>query len=391
MRSWCASFTTESLRRKRKNANVIAVYAVLFLAVGLVHLDGGAGWRRAQLLRLAVGLPLLALYVYVAMPALVFPQAFTYLLVPLIPSAAVAAVQAARVTVRKRHIVSLRRPALRNYGLALGLVGAYALVLGIAPIADASGLRDIANARVATVPPPAVAARDLRVVPRESADFSGEKVVGQLGAYYRVGEYHAQLAQGRLQWVAPLEFAGPLQWFLRRSTPGVVIVSATDPEAAAELRQRAPMRYVPSALLNERLERHVWLRYGTEQLLESSLQLDDAGAPMYVCALGRPTIGWSGRVLGAIVIVDPGTGAMRRIARADFARLPRWVSRAFPATLALEYNVWSGLYAHGLVNAFFAKRDVHVPARADVFGLADGTGRFCGSSITPRPRERIRP
>ncbi len=65
----------------------------------------------------------------------------------------------------------------------------------------------------------------------------------------------------------------------RGTSPGVIVVSAENPEAPSELRQRAPMRYIPSALLNDNLYRHVYLRYGTEQILETTLQLDDQGNP----------------------------------------------------------------------------------------------------------------
>ena len=42
------------------------------------------------------------------------------------------------------------------------------------------------------------------------------------------------------------------------------------------------------------LQRHVYMTYGTELLLETTLQLDAAGDPKYIVTLGRPTIGWSG-------------------------------------------------------------------------------------------------
>jgi hypothetical protein len=156
----------------------------------------------------------------------------------------------------------------------------------------------------------------------------------------------------------------------------VIVVSAENPDTPAELRQRAPLRYIPSALLNNNLARHVYFRYGTEAILETTLQLDADGNPQYVCTLGRPTIGWSGEVVTSVVIVDPSTGAMRRIARDDFATLPPWVSRVYPPDLVLAYNTWFGRYVHGWWNAQIAQRDVHLPARDEVFGLALASGQF---------------
>jgi hypothetical protein len=136
------------------------------------------------------------------------------------------------------------------------------------------------------------------------------------------------------------------------------------------------LRYIPSALLNTNLQRHVYMTYGTELLLETTLQLDAAGDPKYIVTLGRPTIGWSGEAVTAVVIVDPTTGAMQRIPREQFASLPAWISRVYPADLALEYNDWLGRYVHGWWNAVVTKRDVHLPVRDEVFGLLLDANRF---------------
>jgi len=237
-------------------------------------------------------------------------------------------------------------------------------------------LRDIANATISTTAAPSAELAHVRVVPEESAIFSGNKVVGQLGAYYRVGTYNIQAENGRLVWVAPLDFQGAIQWLARRASPGVIVVSGENPDAPAELRQRAPLRYIPSALLNDNIERHVYLRYGMEAILETTLQLDADGAPQYLCTLGRPTIGWSGERVTAVVIVNPATGAMRRVGREEFAALPSWVSRVYPPDLVLDYNDWFGRYVHGWWNAQLTKRDVHLPARDEVFGMLVAPSRF---------------
>jgi hypothetical protein len=355
---------------------VIWLLGTAFLSVGLVNLDFSRGWGRGQLRRLAVGVPLAGAYCYLTLPALVFPQAFSLLLLTLVPNVLITSLTAARTMVISRHIVSLRRTPVWPLIVAIVVVGLFALVLFVAPLVDASGLRDRVGATTSTSGAPAADPRHVRVVPEESAIFAGEKVVGQLGAYYRVGTYNVQSENGRLVWVAPLDFQGPVQWLSRHSSPGVVIVDAENPDAPAELRARAPLNYVPSALLNANLRRHVWLRYGTELLLEETLQLDAQGNPRYLVTLGRPTIGWSGEKVTAVVIVDPATGAMERIPREQFDRLPAWVSRVYPPDLVVKYNDWFGRYVHGWWNAAITKRDVHVPAREDVFGILLADGRF---------------
>jgi hypothetical protein len=355
---------------------VIWLLATAFLSLGLINLDFSRGWWRGQLRRLAVGVPLIGALCYVTLPPLVFPQAFALLLVTLVPNVLITSLSAARTMVISRRIVSLRRTPVWPLALAIGVVGVFALVLVVAPIVDASGLRDLTGVVTSPSGAPATDPRHVRVVPEESAIFAGEKVVGQLGAYYRVGDYNVQSDNGRLVWVAPLDFQGAIQWLARRTSPGIVIVDAENPDAPAELRARTPLRYVPSALFNDNLRRHVWLRYGSELLLEETLQIDAEGNPRYLVTLGRPTIGWSGERVTAVVIVDPATGAMERIPREQFDRLPKWVSRVYPPDLVLEYNDWFGRYVHGWWNAQITKRDVHLPARDEVFGVLLADGRF---------------
>ena len=350
--------------------------AAAFLALGLIHLDFGPRWWAGQRERLLVGLPLVFVYAYVAMPPLVFPQAFTFLLLTLVPNAAYTAMQAAREAVVFRRVVSLRRVSVTPHLVALGALGAFAAVLVVAPVVDAGGLGKLPDVTISTSLPPSASLEHLRIVPQESAVFAGEKVIGQLGAYYYVGDYNIQVENGHLVWVAPLEFQGVVQWLARRASPGVIVVSAENPNADAELRQRSPMKYIPSAMLNDNLYRHVYMRYGAEQILETTLQLDDRGNPQYLCTLGRPTIGWLGQIVTGVVIVDPATGAMHRVPRDAFGSLPTWVRRVYPEDLALDYNWWFGLYVHGWWNALLAKRDVHVPARDEVFGLLADQDEF---------------
>jgi hypothetical protein len=355
---------------------MVVLAATAFMSLGLLNLDFSRLWWRGQRLRLLVGVPILLAYAYVEMPPLVFPQALTLLLLPLVPNAAYSVLLSARTIIMSRRIVSIRRTSATPYIAVLVVLFAFAGIMTIAPIVDAGGLRDVPDVAFSTTLPPSADLRHVRVVPEESAIFAGEKAIGQLGTYYQVGTYNIQVENGRLVWVAPLEFHGLVQWLSRRTSPGVIVVSAENPDASAELRQRAPMTYVPSALLNANLYRHVYLRYGFEQILETTLQLDDRGDPQYLCTLGRPTIGWSGQKVTGVVIVDPASGAMRRVARADFGSLPGWVRRVYPPDLALAYNEWFGLYTHGWWNAQLAKRDVHVPARDEVFGLLVSAGEF---------------
>ena len=101
---------------------MIVLVAALFMSLGLINLDFGRNWWRGQSFRLIVGFPLLLLYAYVEMPALVFPQAFTLLLVPFVPNAAYSVLIAARNAVAARRVVSIRRTP--HWPYLIGLVAA---------------------------------------------------------------------------------------------------------------------------------------------------------------------------------------------------------------------------------------------------------------------------
>ena len=60
-----------------------------------------------------------------------------------------------------------------------------------------------------------------------------------------------------------------------------------------------------------------------------------------------------------------------------------------PPDLVLAYNDWFGRYVHGWWNSQLTKRDVHLPARDEVFGMLVGRRASCGSSITRRPARPI--
>ncbi|GAC1503392.1 MAG: hypothetical protein NVS1B14_08740 [Vulcanimicrobiaceae bacterium] len=351
---------------------MVLFVATAFMCLGLINLDFSRNWWSGQRRRLLFGMPLVLLFVYSAMPALVMPQALVLLLYTFIPNAAFSLWEGVRSAMLARRLVSIRRSPVRPYLVIVTALVIFAAILQVMPIVDSSGLRNLVDVTISAGKPPTASVRSLRIVPEESAVFAGDKVVGQLGAYYEVGTYNVQVERGRLVWVAPLEFRDAIKWLLRKTSPGIIVVSAQNPNVPAELRQRSSMRFIPSALLNDNLYRHVYLRYGYEQILEQTLQLNDRGDPQYLVTLGRPTIGWSGQRVTAVVIVDPATGAMQRIDASEFRTLPAWVSRVVPPDLALDYNTWFGRYVHGWWNAHLGERDVHLPARNEVFGLLAG-------------------
>ena len=159
---------------------MVMLLAVVFMSVGLLNLDFSKNWWQGQRFRLAVGLPLVLLFVYVDMPALVMPQALTLLLYTLIPNAVYSLADGLRVAVISRRIVSIRRRPTYPYLIAVLALLAFAFALQFMPVVDASGLRDLVNVRTSESSPPTSPIDHLRIVPEE-LHLPWHRVVGAGG------------------------------------------------------------------------------------------------------------------------------------------------------------------------------------------------------------------
>jgi len=169
-------------------------------------------------------------------------------------------------------------------------------ILTVAPIVDATGCATYGGTTTSDKPPTADL-RHVRVVPR-SRRFLGSKVLGQLGAYYRVGEYSvSRRTQARVGRAARFPGRDPMD--RRGTSPGVIVVSAENPDAPAELRQRQPLRYIPQAAEHELAAARVHdVRHRTAA--ETTLQLDAAGDPKYIVNAGPADDRWSGETVTAV-------------------------------------------------------------------------------------------
>ena len=157
-------------------------------------------------------------------------------------------------------------------------------------------------------------------------------------------EYTLQSVRGHLYWIAPLVYnniwANLGQW----QSPGYVVVDAEDPNALPQLRTGYHMRYLPDALLNQDLLRHVYLSgYVNGDLADPTLEVDDNWRPYFTVSLMQPTRGFTGEVVSRVLVVDTQTGA---IASYPLSKVPTWVDRVIPADAVNQYLTWWGLYAH---------------------------------------------
>jgi hypothetical protein len=165
-----------------------------------------------------------------------------------------------------------------------------------------------------------------------------------LGSQYHTDKaaYTLQSIKGHLYWIAPLVYNNVWANIGNWESPGYVQVDAEDPNQQATLHTGFHLRYLPDAILNQDLLRHVYLSgYVGANLADPTLEVDDAGTPYFTISLMTPTRGFTGQVIDKVLLVDPQSGAIKEYAVRD---APAWVDRVMPSYAVSDYLNWWGLY-----------------------------------------------
>ena len=199
----------------------------------------------------------------------------------------------------------------------------------------------------ATLPPTDV--NHMVLVSRGVASYLGQQVLsgGQnLGSIYHTDrtEYTLQSVKGHLYWIAPLVYNNVWANLGNQTSPGYVVVDAEDPNATPALKIGMHLRYLPDAILNQDLLRHVYLSgYTNGELADPTLEVDDNWHPYFTISLMQPTRGFTGEMVKRVLLVDPQTGVIQNLA---LNQVPSWVDRVIPADTVVQYLDWWGQYAH---------------------------------------------
>src|SRR5438128_2067605 len=188
------------------------------------------------------------------------------------------------------------------------------------------------------------------LVSKSIAIYKGQQVLGSngqnLGSTYSIDpdSYTLQSINHHLYYVGPLSYNNIFANLASPTTPGFVVVDAEDPQAVPQLHTEssAALAYLPGALLNQDLLRHVYLSgYTYGRLVDPTLELDDSFHPYWTISLMQPSRGYTGDVLSEVLIVDAHTGAITKYKPQD---VPAWVDRVLPADTVTDYLTWWGLY-----------------------------------------------
>ncbi|GAC1435378.1 MAG: hypothetical protein NVS4B1_30570 [Ktedonobacteraceae bacterium] len=216
---------------------------------------------------------------------------------------------------------------------------------------NAKVLAAIPNVKVMASPLlPPTDQNNIVLVSQNIAAYKGQQVLGSngqnLGSAYSLDStsYTLQSINHHLYYVAPLTYNNIFVNLSNPTTPGFVVVDAEDPQQVPQLHteQSAKIAYLPGALLNQDLLRHVYLSgYTYGRLVDPTLELDDTMHPYWTISLMQPTRGYTGDALREVLIVDAHTGEIKKY---QPSQVPSWVDRVFPADTVSQYLQWWGLY-----------------------------------------------
>ncbi len=216
---------------------------------------------------------------------------------------------------------------------------------------NAKVLAAIPNVKVMASPQlPPTDQNNIVLVSKNIASYKGQQVLGSngqnLGSAYNIDptSYTLQSINHHLYYVAPLTYNNIFVNISNPTTPGFVVVDAEDPQQVPQLHTEnsAKIAYLPGALLNQDLLRHVYINgYTYGRLADPTLELDDNLHPYWTISLLQPSRGYTGDVLSEVLIVDAHTGDIKKY---QPSQVPTWVDRVFPSDTVMEYLKWWGLY-----------------------------------------------
>ena len=195
---------------------------------------------------------------------------------------------------------------------------------------------------------------------KDSSIKLGDRVMGEmtdLVSQFSVSDLYTQINYNNdIVRVTPLEYSGVIKYFTNRSkgVRGYITVNSVNGDTKL-VKLDNGMRYMPSAMFNEKLSRKLRFSYPTEIFGEASFELDNEGNPYWIV----PTIKYVGvgmrEEIDGVVILNPINGKSKKY---DIDNIPSWVDHAYSADLILEQvNDW-GKYKKGFINSIFGQKNV---------------------------------
>ncbi len=200
----------------------------------------------------------------------------------------------------------------------------------------------------------------LPLLDKDSSQKLGDRVMGQmpeLVSQFRVSDLYTQINyQNDIIRVTPLEYNDWIKYFTNRKegVKGYITVNSVTGEAKL-VKLKKGMKYLPSALFNENLYRHLRFSYPTTIFGKANFEIDNDGNPYWIVpTIHYTAVGLKKEITG-VVVLDPITGKSKKYKIKD---VPTWIDQVYESNLIMEQLDDWGLYKKGFFNSLFGQKEV---------------------------------
>ena len=194
-----------------------------------------------------------------------------------------------------------------------------------------------------------------------SAALLGNRKLGELAdmvSQFEILPSYTQINyRGRPVRVTSLAYGDIVKWFNNRrdGLPAYIIIDMVTREAEV-VRLSEGMKYTTAEHFGRNLYRYIRFHYPTMMFDEPVLELDENGAPWWICSRIVKRIGLFGGVdIQGAVLVNAVTGEHEYM-----EQVPSWVDRLYSANIIIRQYDFYGRYHNGFLNSMFGQREVTV-------------------------------
>jgi hypothetical protein len=175
-------------------------------------------------------------------------------------------------------------------------------------------------------------------------------------------------------YIAPLEHSSFWKWVSNKTTPGYVLVDATDQTKVwlvTEVNgQKLALKYIESAAFGTDIERHIKNNgYAHRGITDFSFEIDNDGHPFWVLSYYSQYIGFSGEEAEGVITVDAQSGDLQAY---TIAEAPEWIDRIQPEEFVRDQIRCWGEYKKGWWNSFVSQVGVQEPTQGTSLVWSEG-------------------
>ena len=198
------------------------------------------------------------------------------------------------------------------------------------------------------------------LIDKDSSEKLGDRKMGEftsMVSQFYVSDLYTQINyNNKIVRVTPLEYADVIKYFTnhKEGIKGYIMVNSVDGTSELVTLEKG-MKYMPSAILFDNLNRKLRLKYPTTIFDKASFEIDNEGNPYWIIPTVKyKAIGLKKEINGA-VLLDPITGKSQKY---KLNEIPSWVDHVYSADLIIDQiNNW-GEYKNGFLNSIFGQKDV---------------------------------